>query len=54
MDVCVVCEFLGLRLDPEPLGALPWVVICCVFQVQIDHIFCRVWREQCASCFVWI
>ena len=24
MDVCAVCEFWG------PLGALPWVVLCCL------------------------
>ena len=31
------------------MGALPWVVY---FEVQIALIFCRVWSEQSASCFV--
>ena len=35
------------------LGALPWVVHCCVF-LGPARIFCRVWHEQSASCFVWI
>ena len=31
MHVCAVCEFWVQGLDPEPLGALPWVVHSCVF-----------------------
>ena len=30
MNVYDVCEFLGLRQDPERLDALPWVVQCCL------------------------
>ena len=26
MNACAICEFLGLRQGPEPLGALPCVV----------------------------
>ena len=29
---CVDVSFgSNVRLDPEPLGALPWVVHCCLF-----------------------
>ena len=52
--MCVLYASFGSKVRPEPLGALPWVVHCCVFYVQIARIFCRVWREQSASCFVWI
>ena len=31
MNVCVVCEFWS-KVSPEPLGALPWVVQCCLFR----------------------
>ena len=30
MNVCAVCEF-GPKVYPEPLGALPHVVQCCLF-----------------------
>ena len=29
--MCVLYVVLGLRYDPEPLGVLPWVVLCCLF-----------------------
>ena len=32
------------------MGALPWVVQCCYFKVQIALIFRRVWSEQSGSC----
>ena len=31
MNVCAVCEGLGLRYGPEPLGALPCVVQLFIF-----------------------
>ena len=40
----------GITVGPELLDALPVIY----FEGQIACIFCRVWREQNVSCFVWI
>ena len=29
MNECAVCDF-GSKVRPEPFGALPWVVQCCL------------------------
>ena len=47
--MCVLYVSFGSKVRPRTLGALPWVVLCC-----LCRIFCRVWCEQSASCFVWI
>ena len=46
--MCVLYVSFGSKVRPRTFGALPWVVL------QIARIFCRVWCEQSASCFVWI
>ena len=38
--MCVMYVSFRSTVNPEPVGALPWVVLCCVF---LDP-----------SCFVWI
>ena len=56
MNGCGVCEF-GSKVRPRTLGALPWVVHCCLFWgPDCSYILqlCRVWSEHNASCFVWI
>ena len=41
---------VGSDVGPRTFGFLPCVAVL----VQIALIFCRVWSEQSARCFVWI
>ena len=50
--MCVLYVSFGSKVRPRTLGALPCVVQCCLFLVKIALIYCRVWSEQSASCFV--
>ena len=50
MNVCAVCEF-GSKVRPRTFGCVAMSRVV-YFDVQIALIFCRVWSEQRASCFV--
>ena len=49
--MCGLYVSFGSKVRPRTFGCVDIVVY---FQVQIARIFCRVRREQSASCFVWI
>ena len=55
--MCVLYVSFGSKVRPRTFGcvamgsALLFIVNC---WVQIARVFCRVWCEQRASCFVWI
>ena len=51
--MCVLYMSFGSKVRPRTFGcvAIGSAFFCFV---QIARIFCRVWCEQSASCFVWI
>ena len=54
--MCVLYVSFGSKVRPRTFGcvamgsALLFIVRSCI----VARIFCRVWCEQSASCFVWI
>ena len=55
--MCVLYVSYGSRskLMPRTFGCVAMrSSVLFIFRVQIACIFCRVWSEQSASCFVWI
>ena len=45
----------GSKVGPRTFGCVAMgSAVLFYFEVQIALIFCRVWSEQSASCFVWI
>ena len=54
MNVCAVCEFWS-KVRPRTFGCVAMrSEVLFIFLFQIALIFCKVWNEQSASCFVWI
>ena len=53
MDVCAVYEF-GSKVRPRTFGCVAMSCPLFIVRSKIARIFCRVRREQSASCFVWI
>ena len=54
--MCVLYVSFGSKVRPKTFGCVVMgsALLCIVQIVQIARIFCRVWCEQSASCFVWI
>ena len=50
----VICDQMMLldQVICDQIGVLDRVLL--YLEVQIALIFCRVWSEQSASCFVWV
>ena len=48
--MCVLYVSFRSRVKHRTFGCVVYFVV--YFEVQIARIFCRVWREQSASCFV--
>ena len=49
--MCVLYVNFGSKVRPTIFGCVAMGnALFCI----LDRIFCRVWREQSASCFVWI
>ena len=46
--MCVLYVSFGSKVRPRTFGCVVY------FEVQIVFIFCKVWREQSAGCFVWV
>ena len=45
----------GSKVGPSTFGCVAMgSVLLCILGPDHARIFCRVWREQSASCFVWI
>ena len=51
--MCVLYVSFGSKVRPRTFGCVA-MDSALLFIVQIARIFCRVWYEQSASCFVWI
>ena len=51
--MCVLYVRFGSKVRPRTFGCVAMVVHCCI-SLSLARIFCRVKREQSASCFVWI
>ena len=52
--MCVLYVSFGSKVRPRTFGCVAMgSAVLCIF-VQIARILYRVWREQSASCFVWI
>ena len=51
---CVLYVSFGSMIRPRTLGCVAiGSALLCIFRSRYG-IFCRVWREQSANCFVWI
>ena len=53
LRMCVRYVSFGYKVRPRTFGCVAMGSVV-YFEVQIALIFCRAWREQSASCFVWI
>ena len=51
--MCVLYVSFGSKARPITFGCVAMGSVV-YFDVQIYLMFCRVWSEQSASCFVWI
>ena len=51
--MCVLYVSFGSKVRPRTFGCVAMRSAVC-FISGIALIFCRVWSEQSASCFVWI
>ena len=55
LGMCVLYVTFGSKLRPRTFELVAMCsAVLFIFRVQIALIFCRVWNEQSASCFVWI
>ena len=53
--MCVLYVSLGSKVRHRAFGCVAMgSTVLFYFEVQITLIYCRVWSEQSASCFVWI
>ena len=53
--MCVLYVSFGSKVRPRTFGCVAMgSAVLCFFKFQIARIFCRVWREQSARCFVLI
>ena len=52
--MCVLYVSFGSKVRIKIFGCVAMGSSVVYFQVQIGFIFGRDWREQSASCFVWI
>ena len=53
--MCVLYVSFGSKVRPRTFGCVAMgSALLFIVRVQIARIFCRVWCEQSASCFVWI
>ena len=54
MDMCAVVGF-GSKVRPSTFGCVAMgSALLFIVRSRLPRIFCRVWCEQSASCFVWI
>ena len=53
--MCVLYVSFGSKVRPRTFGCVAMSsALLYIVSFQIARIFCRVWCEQSASCFVWI
>ena len=53
--LCVLYVSFGSKVRPRTFGCVAMgSALLCILGPDYARIFCRVWREQSASCFVWI
>ena len=53
--MCVLYVSFGSKVIPRTFGCVAMgSALLFIDRSQIARIFCRVWCEQSASCFVWI
>ena len=50
--MCVLNVSFGSKVRPRTFGCV--AMGSALLFIEIARIFCRVWCEQSASCFVWI
>ena len=52
--MCLLYVCFGSNVRPRTFGCVAVGSSVFLNEIQIALIFCRVWNEQSASCFVWI